>query len=321
MTSTTLPPLPCRTLATGPRRPRSKYTITTFEDWAAPDHCSYYINPPGVGSDKGCVWGDESEPIGNWAPYVAGANAMADGSTFVKLGLNPIWEESALSSTKPDFGLEIECPDSDCNGLPCKVSGDGVESDNKASGAGGSDFCVVTVPKGAKANIVVSFLDGSGGDSSTSSAAEPTTSAPTTSTTEEPTTTSTPTSTTTPTTSSSTPTTSSSLPPTTSSQADPSTTSSPSSSSDAKTSSTENSSGGYSTSAYQGGIFQQNRTSSSTTLGGPSATFGLSDLTTAGPESKPAETESDSNESAGSNHGGGPMAGLIIALVAAGIML
>ncbi|RYP75711.1 hypothetical protein DL771_002198 [Monosporascus sp. 5C6A] len=86
----------------------------------------YYINAPGVDSSKGCIWGDSSTPIGNWSPYVAGANTVFGGATFVKVGLNPVWEESALSSTKPDFGLEIECPDGGCTGLPCRVDGSGV---------------------------------------------------------------------------------------------------------------------------------------------------------------------------------------------------
>ncbi|KAI1437134.1 hypothetical protein GGR50DRAFT_692432 [Xylaria sp. CBS 124048] len=119
----------------------------------------FYVNAPGIDSAEGCIWGDESRPIGNWAPYVAGANMDESGETFVKVGINPVWESSALSADKPSFGLKIEC-DGDCNGLPCQVDGDGVVSDNKATGAGGSDFCVVTVPKGGQASIVVYNVDG-----------------------------------------------------------------------------------------------------------------------------------------------------------------
>ncbi|OTA57774.1 glycoside hydrolase family 132 protein, partial [Hypoxylon sp. EC38] len=124
----------------------------------------YYINAPGVDSSQGCHWGDKSKPIGNWSPYVAGANTVEGGSTFVKLGLNPVWQDSPLYNTKPNFGLKVECPDGNCNGAKCEVDGNGVVSDNKATGAGGSDFCVVTVPPGSKAHIVVYNLDGSGGD-------------------------------------------------------------------------------------------------------------------------------------------------------------
>ncbi|KAI2635015.1 hypothetical protein GGS21DRAFT_88604 [Xylaria nigripes] len=101
----------------------------------------FYINPPGVGSDEGCHWGDASRPTGNWAPYVAGANTDSSGNTFVKLGINPVWQGSALYSDKPTFGLRIEC-DGNCNGLPCEINGNGVVSDEEATGAGGSDFWV-----------------------------------------------------------------------------------------------------------------------------------------------------------------------------------
>ncbi|KAJ4210111.1 hypothetical protein NW767_000383 [Fusarium falciforme] len=132
----------------------------------------FYINPPGVG-EEGCIWGTEDEPIGNWSPYVAGANTEASGTTFVKLGWNPIWEDSALKSKLPDFGVEIKCPDGGCNGLPCKIDpsdGEGkVESNEGGIGAGNSAFCVVTVPKGSTAQIVAfSVGSGSGSDDSDS---------------------------------------------------------------------------------------------------------------------------------------------------------
>ncbi|KAJ4315213.1 hypothetical protein N0V84_008481 [Fusarium piperis] len=127
----------------------------------------FYINPPGVG-EEGCIWGTEDKPIGNWSPYVAGANTEASGTTFVKLGWNPIWEDSSLKSKLPDFGVEIKCPDGGCNGLPCKIDpsdGEGkVESNLGGVGAGNSAFCVVTVPKGSTAQIVA-FSVGSGSGS------------------------------------------------------------------------------------------------------------------------------------------------------------
>ncbi|TQV98705.1 hypothetical protein V2A60_007588 [Cordyceps javanica] len=126
----------------------------------------YYINSPGVGHE-GCVWGTDSKAVGNWAVFVAGANTDANGQTFVKLGVNPVWQASALFSTKPNFGVKIECPEGGCNGLPCEISSDGkVKSNNAADGAGGASFCVVTVPKGKTAHIVA--FDGSGGQASTS---------------------------------------------------------------------------------------------------------------------------------------------------------
>ncbi|KAF4454518.1 murein transglycosylase [Fusarium austroafricanum] len=180
----------------------------------------FYINPPGTG-EEGCIWGTKDEPVGNWSPYVAGANTESNGETFVKIGWNPIWEDSGLKSKLPDFGVEIKCPDGGCTGLPCSIDptkGEGkVGSSLSAKGAGGSAFCVVTVQKGSTAQIVAfSAGSGSGGggdggtESSTTEAkpstttkAEVTTSEePKVTTTEEPSTTAEPTTSALPTTSS-----------------------------------------------------------------------------------------------------------------------
>ncbi|THD00443.1 hypothetical protein EYZ11_000007 [Aspergillus tanneri] len=129
----------------------------------------FYINPPGYGTEDACVWGTSSNPIGNWSPYVAGANTDSDGSTFLKIGWNPIYLEPAtpFRNEVPEFGVEIECEGDGCNGLPCKID-PSVNKVNemigsKGDGAGGASFCVVTVPKGGKAHIVVFDKGGSGG--------------------------------------------------------------------------------------------------------------------------------------------------------------
>lgn len=122
----------------------------------------FYINPPGSGPED-CIWGTSSKPIGNWSPYVAGANTDGSGQTFVKIAYNPVWQSSGLSGSKPDFGVRVECPGGGCNGLPCEIRPGGkVNSEEAAVGAGGSSFCVVTVPKGKTAHIVA--FDGSGGN-------------------------------------------------------------------------------------------------------------------------------------------------------------
>jgi hypothetical protein len=117
----------------------------------------YYINPAGVGVE-GCIWGDVSKDVGNWAPYVAGANTVASGETFVKVGRNPIALETAQwTNAQPNIAVAIECPNGGCNGLPCRC--DITDGQNVCtggtSGAGGAQFCVVTVAKGFTANIVV----------------------------------------------------------------------------------------------------------------------------------------------------------------------
>ncbi|TGJ88206.1 hypothetical protein E0Z10_g506 [Xylaria hypoxylon] len=302
----------------------------------------FYINAPGVSSIEGCVWGDESQPIGNWAPYVAGANTDGTGNTFVKLGLNPVWQDSALYSTKPTFGLKIEC-DGNCNGLPCEIDGSGVVSNLKATGAGGSDFCVVTVSKGGKASIVVYNLDGSeggdggdGGDDSdeTSSSPEPTptstsTPAPTPTTTSVPTTTSTPTTSSIPTTTS-VPSTTSTPTPTTSSFDVPTTKSSASTG----ISSYPVFSSSSSSSNFLGAVYHQNETSSTDhSWNTPTGTSALpagstSESQTQGEsgnesesESESSATESSKSENAGRREDSAAVAGLIVAFVAAVYLL
>ncbi|RMZ89541.1 hypothetical protein DV736_g3227, partial [Chaetothyriales sp. CBS 134916] len=132
----------------------------------------YYINPPGVDTDRACVWGSSSDPWGNWSPYVAGANVDSSGDTFIKLGWNPIYLEPAtpFRNTMPTWGVKIDCPDGNCNGLPCAIdpSQDRVNQINggQAIGAGGGNFCVVTVPKGSTANFIVFESGGNQDDNS-----------------------------------------------------------------------------------------------------------------------------------------------------------
>ncbi|KAK6355418.1 hypothetical protein TWF696_004517 [Orbilia brochopaga] len=136
----------------------------------------YYINPPGVSAQEGCIWGSSSKPHGNWAPYVAGANIDDSGNTFTKIGWNPIYLEptTPFRNVRPDWGVEIICSEGgNCGGLPCRIdpSVDAVNSVNggdggqSTGGAGGGNFCVVTAQPGSKA-ILVTFPAGKSGTTS-----------------------------------------------------------------------------------------------------------------------------------------------------------
>ncbi|KAK3380169.1 hypothetical protein B0T24DRAFT_184917 [Lasiosphaeria ovina] len=264
----------------------------------------YYINPPGTPSSVGCVWGDPSQPIGNWSPYVAGANTDAEGRTFLKIAWNPIYTGCELAKTKPSYGVKIECPNGGCNGLPCSInpSTDGVnglESPVGTVGVGAATFCVVTVPKGGVGNIVVFNTDGSGGDSAPEppkSSVQPSPPPKTSSSTTPP-----PKTSTTPSTTAAT----SSKAPTTSAEAEseaPSSSASP-------------------TSSFRyGGIFHENSTSTASEAEDSSShgtTTGAA-LTAATDIVAPVSTTSK-NEGAADQRGAA-MAGLVIALVAAAAM-
>ncbi|KAI4106230.1 MAG: hypothetical protein L6R37_002317 [Teloschistes peruensis] len=141
------------------------------EYWAG-TAAHFYVNPPGVSADEGCIWGSVDKPHGNWSPYVLGGNAVEGGETFIKLGWNPIYLEPAtpFRDVKPSFGVEIICEGDGCNGLPCAIdpSQHGVNElvgGGSSSGAGGAVSCVVTVPSGGSAKYVITEIGGSGGGS------------------------------------------------------------------------------------------------------------------------------------------------------------
>ncbi|KAL8748681.1 MAG: hypothetical protein Q9199_008107 [Rusavskia elegans] len=141
------------------------------EYWAG-TAAHFYVNPPRVSPEEGCIWGSSEKPYGNWSPYVLGGNTVETGETFIKLGWNPIYLEPAtpFRDEKPTFSIEVVCDGDGCNGLPCAIdpSQHGVNElvGSSSVGAGGAASCVVTVPKGGTARYVVAELGskGSGSD-------------------------------------------------------------------------------------------------------------------------------------------------------------
>ncbi|WEW54909.1 hypothetical protein PRK78_000336 [Emydomyces testavorans] len=158
----------CQTVLPGNEAMLIPTSVNSSAKLAVPDPrywCStaahYYINPPGKDTDTACVWGTKDNPWGNWAAYVAGANMDDKGQTFLKIGWNPIYLEPAtpFRSESPSYGVKIECEGGGCNGLPCEIdpSKNGINqmTGSNTNGAGGASFCVVTVPQGSKASVVV----------------------------------------------------------------------------------------------------------------------------------------------------------------------
>jgi hypothetical protein len=62
----------------------------------------YYVNPKGVPVEKGCQWGDGSEPIGNWAPINLGVGKK-DGATWIS-----IFQNKPTTLEKLNFKIEIK---------------------------------------------------------------------------------------------------------------------------------------------------------------------------------------------------------------------
>lgn len=62
----------------------------------------YYVNPKGVSTEKGCQWGDGSEPIGNWAPINLGVGYTKNGK-FLSIFPNAPTTDETL-----DFNIKLE---------------------------------------------------------------------------------------------------------------------------------------------------------------------------------------------------------------------
>jgi hypothetical protein len=61
----------------------------------------YYVNNKGVSYQKGCQWGDGSEPIGNWAPMNLGVGYSA-GSTWLSM-----FKNEPTTSANLDFKIKL----------------------------------------------------------------------------------------------------------------------------------------------------------------------------------------------------------------------
>lgn len=128
-------------------------------DYWAGTAAHYYVNAPGTSTKDACVWGTKSKAVGNWAPYVAGANTDKDGNTFVKIGWNPKHIDD-FSGQKPEFGIRVTCDnEGDCNGLDCEIdpskTGYNGVSGKDSGKMEGASYCIVTAKNKASAKIEV----------------------------------------------------------------------------------------------------------------------------------------------------------------------
>jgi SUN family beta-glucosidase len=70
----------------------------------------YYLNPAGYYADQACRWGDQSKPLGNWAPAVVGLSVAKDGIGYFGLSNNaPTQTKALLGYTVTIKGGDFEC--------------------------------------------------------------------------------------------------------------------------------------------------------------------------------------------------------------------
>lgn len=83
----------------------------------------YYVNPPGTDFTS-CIWGNSSEDVGNWAPYVLGAGQGSDGNVYMSLSVNPNFSGTLMYSISINCqsASQAECLLGPSNRTPCTVT-------------------------------------------------------------------------------------------------------------------------------------------------------------------------------------------------------
>lgn len=108
----------------------------TYYQWQGKKTSSqYYVNNAGVSEEDGCVWGDASSGVGNWAPLIFGAG-VSDGVTYLSITKNP------NSNSAANFNVKIVGEDGSDIGGSCVY-------ENGSFSSGDSDGCTVAVKSGA----------------------------------------------------------------------------------------------------------------------------------------------------------------------------
>lgn len=119
----------------GSSQPMSVIDSDTYYQWQGKKTSSqYYVNNAGVSKEDGCVWGDSSSGVGNWAPLIFGAG-VSNGVTYLSITKNPNSNQAA------NFNVKIVGQDG------ADVGGTCVYENGEFSS--GSDGCTVAVKSGA----------------------------------------------------------------------------------------------------------------------------------------------------------------------------
>lgn len=116
--------------------PASVVESETYFKWqGGSTSAQYYVNNAGVSIQDGCIWGDATSKVGNWAPVVIGSG-MTGGVTYLSLIPNP------NNGDAPNYNIEIKGVGSAATVGSCSyVNGE-------YEGGNGSDGCTFSVTSG-----------------------------------------------------------------------------------------------------------------------------------------------------------------------------
>lgn len=119
----------------------------TYYQWQGQmTSAQYYVNNAGVSYEDGCIWGDSSSDVGNWAPLNFGAGWVSSGSSGISyLSLIP----NPNNETPPNYSVKIVAnDDSTMNGECYYVDG--------YYNGDGSDGCTVALTDGTASFVFYS---------------------------------------------------------------------------------------------------------------------------------------------------------------------
>lgn len=86
----------------GDTHPLTCPSAEKYFKWQGKDtSAQYYVNPKGVSTEKGCQWGDGTQPIGNSAPLNMGIGE--NNGKWLSL-----FQNSPTTNKKLDFNVKIE---------------------------------------------------------------------------------------------------------------------------------------------------------------------------------------------------------------------
>ena len=106
----------------------------------------YYVNNAGVSYEDGCIWGDSSSDVGNWAPLNFGAGWVSSGSSGISyLSLIP----NPNNETPPNYSVKIVANDDST------MNGECYYADGYYNGDG-SDGCTVALTDGTASFVFYS---------------------------------------------------------------------------------------------------------------------------------------------------------------------
>lgn len=123
-------------LSAGSSAPVSVVDSDNYFTWQGGKTSSqFYVNNAGVSVEDGCIWGDASSGVGNWAPVVLGAG-YTGGNTYLSLIPNP------NNYDAPNYNIKIQGTDGATTVGSCSYV------DGTYVGGSGSDGCTFTVTSG-----------------------------------------------------------------------------------------------------------------------------------------------------------------------------